>query len=72
MSRFEDYRRCLETCVMKSATPNVVRELLDEIERLQATIERVRHFATGSCDMPHETRLRCIAAECNAEQARTA
>ena len=46
-------------------------ELVSELERLQAAIERINHFANGGCDMSTETRLRCIARECAAEKART-
>jgi hypothetical protein len=30
------------------------------------SVKRIRHFTTGSCDMPLETRLKCIAKECEA------
>ena len=30
------------------------------------SVKRIRHFAIGSCDMPLETRLKCIAKECEA------
>ena len=44
-SKFDAYRRGVETGVMKSATPNVVRELLDEIDRLQAEVNRLELWA---------------------------
>jgi hypothetical protein len=45
INRFDDYRRGVETGVMKSATPNVVRDLLDEIDRLQAEVKRLKSWA---------------------------
>ena len=35
MSEYEDYRRGIESGTMKSATPNVVRGLLSDIDDLQ-------------------------------------
>lgn len=40
-SKLDAYRKGVETGVMKSATPNVVRALLDEIERLQKIVDKV-------------------------------
>ena len=41
------------------AKPEAMPSLVD-------SVKRIRHFATGSCDMPLETRLKCIAKECEA------
>jgi hypothetical protein len=46
-----------------------LRQELVEIKQqpsLVNSVKRIRHFATGSCDMPLETRLKCIAKECEA------
>ena len=50
MSRFDDYRRGVEAGTMESATPNVVRDLLDEIERLQQILSRIEAFQGCECD----------------------
>ena len=47
MRRFDDYRRGVETGTMKSATPNVVRDLLDEIDRLRAIVDRLPKDEAG-------------------------
>jgi hypothetical protein len=39
---------------------------LSALPSLVDSVKRIRHFATGSCDMPLETRLKCIAKECEA------
>ena len=39
------YRRGVETGAMKSATPNVVRQLLDEVERLRGELDRAQQAA---------------------------
>ena len=41
------------------AKPQAMPSLVD-------SVKRIRHFATGACDMLLETRLRCIAKECEA------
>ncbi len=33
---------------------------------IQAVFKRIHHFATVDCNMPLETRLKCIAKECEA------
>jgi len=48
--RFAAYRRGIETSVMKSATPNVVRDCLEEIERLRA---EVTHLAAKAAYYEH-------------------
>ena len=45
------------------AKPEAMPSLVD-------SVKRIRHFATGSCDMPLETRLKCIAKECEASLSR--
>jgi hypothetical protein len=42
-----------------TAKPEAMPSLVD-------SVKRIRHFATGRCDMPLETRLQCIAKECEA------
>ena len=39
---FASYRRGVETGVMESATPNAMRQCLDEIDRLRAELTKVR------------------------------
>lgn len=39
-----------------------------EVDCLNSTLVRIKHFATGSCDMSPKTRLRLIAAECHAQE----
>jgi hypothetical protein len=39
---------------------------LSALPPLVDSVKRIRHFATGRCDMPLETRLQCIAKECEA------
>ena len=49
-------------------------DAIAEIERLQAIVDamrRIHHFATGSCDLSPDLRLKCIARECEASLATT-
>ena len=57
------------------ASENELALVREENTRLQAIVGRINHFATGTCDMPVKTRMRCIAKECQsvceaAKQAR--
>ena len=46
--RFAGYRRGLVSGTLKSATPNAVREMLDEIERLRGGIVAVENLIAAS------------------------
>lgn len=57
----KDYRRGVDDGTMKSATPNVVRELLNEIDRL-----RKRH--TEICDALYGQGFQVLGWHLNGDQ----
>lgn len=55
------YRRGIDSGTLKTATPNVVRELLDEIERLREMIEQTAdHVLVPDC-------IRMFCPKCTGE-----
>lgn len=55
------YRQGIDTGTMKSATPNVVRELLDEIQQLRAIVDPLNRLRADDetevsfwCDKPDD------------------
>ena len=66
---FADYRRGLETGVMTSATPNVMRHCLDEIERLRQELADAQSDREKQLEITYqyrEQRDRLYGCCCNA------
>ena len=66
--RFADYRRGIDTGVMKSATPNAMRECLNEIERLMAELDsrdrREQRLIAWMLNECGEGEDGCITGDC--------
>lgn len=57
-------------CDFIAASRTAVPELIREVRRMndiKATMQRIQHYASGTCDMAAETRLKLINRECECE-----
>ena len=62
--------KVVANCICHIATSNpdcdANARVIAEAPATLESMTRILHFATGGCDMSPETRLKCIAKECEA------
>ena len=62
--REANIRRDWADCVGADDPDQLDQWAVDQICDLQATIDRILHFATGKCRLSDVDRILCIAKEC--------